>query len=461
MSADVQPIPHSEESEKLVLGALLADTHAVMPILQMEANLSPADFYHPAHRTILEAVLGIFDTRGGYVDPMLLTGKLRDLGVLEECGGMDYLMALVDECPLVSTRMSDIRHHMDVVKNKSLIRSAIDVCQDIVKRAYQSPDDGRSFLLSAPAAFYEALPKRKDQESIEDILDSAISRWEETALLPEGTEIPLIGLESGIPDLDKLTDGFQPGLNLLAGRPSAGKTSLEGCIATWNASQGIPVARIADDMSKRMVVLRDACREAGVSLAALNKGFAKKSHIQKLKEAKKRLLEYPMYIEAGMYDVREICTWARLMKAKHDIQLLTIDYIQKVTAPHLGPRVGEHEVMSDVAARLKALSFELDIPVLALAQFNREGERNSSKKPKLSDLRGSGTLEQEASLAIFLYKSPDYEDYPMEGEFTEKKRRAVVAEVAKQQNGETGEVCCWLHGPYFNLVQADPDWGRY
>lgn len=449
--------PHSVESERMVLGSWLTEGVQTVPLALVEYGVKPEAFYLRAHGLIAAAALEVYESRKGFVDAMLVTTMLREGGVLEDVGGVKYLMELSQDAPMMAINPEAVREHLRMVKNYSLIRMGIAVAQEAVRKGFEA-EDGESFLLTAPAAFYEALPKRRDVESAEQLLDKAIARWEEIALLPPGKR-PLMGLESGIPRLDAITAGFQPGLNLLAGRPSAGKTSLEGCISTWNALNGIPVGRVCNDMSKNMVVLRDACREAGVSMSKLNKGFAGAKDFAKIKEAKDRLLQWPMYIECGMYDIREICTWARLMKAKHDIKLLTIDYIQQCRCPWM-QRAGEHEVMTEVSGRLKALSFELGIPVLALAQFNREGEKHGSRKPQLSDLRGSGTLEQEASLAMFVYKSPDYEYTGVDPD-VESKRRAVCLDVAKQQNGETGSVECWLHAPYFRFDESEPNWGKF
>lgn len=456
MAEDRTP-PNSVESERMVLGSWLTQGVETVPLALVEHGLKKEDFYYSSHMVIADAVLEIHETRRGMVDAMLVTTVLRERGLLEEIGGFKYLMELSNEAPSLHGNPESVHEHMKQVKNYSLIRLGISVAQDAVRKGYET-DDGESFLLSAPSAFYDVLPKRRDVESSGELLDKAIARWEEIALLPPA-ERPLMGLESGMPRLDAITSGFQPGLNLLAGRPSAGKTSLEGCISTWNAQHGIPVGRVCNDMSKNMVVLRDACREGGVSMSKLNKGFAGAKDIAKIKEAKDRLLEWPMYIESGMYDIREICTWARLMKAKHDIKLLTIDYIQQCRCPWM-QRAGEHEVMTEVSGRLKALSFELGIPVLALAQFNREGEKHGSRKPQLSDLRGSGTLEQEAALAMFVYKSPDYEYTGVDPD-VESKRRAVCLDVAKQQNGETGSVECWLHAPYFMFEETVENWGKF
>jgi replicative DNA helicase len=449
--------PHSVESERMVLGSWLSEGMETIPMALVEHGLKSVDFYYRSHGVIAAAILEVHESRKGLVDAMLVTTVLRERGVLEDIGGVSYLIDLARDAPMMRVNPGSLHEHFRQVKNYALIRRGIAVAMDTVKQGYEA-EDGESFLLTAPSRFYDELPTRRDKETVGSLLDKAIARWEEIALLPPGQR-PLMGLESGIPRLDVITSGFQPGLNLLAGRPSAGKTSLEGCISTWNAMHGIPVGRICNDMSKNMVVLRDACREATVSMAKLNKGFAGAKDIAKIKEAKERILQWPMHIESGMYDIREICTWARLMKAKHDIQLLTIDYIQQCRCPWM-VRAGEHEVMTEVSGRLKALSFELGIPVLALAQFNREGEKHGSRKPQLSDLRGSGTLEQEASMAMFVYKSPDYEYSEVEPD-VESKRRAVCLDVAKQQNGETGTVECWLHGPYFMFDQADPNWGKF
>ncbi len=439
--------PHSEEAEAAVLGAFLNFGDTWIPRAQLEFQVDEHSFYFPSHATLCKVAFDVMAEKGA-CDQLMVTAELRRLGVLEECGGLEYLQ----ECSAKAVIEAHLVHYIEVVRSRALVRSAIAASQELIDRGFQA-EDGEAFLMSAPQAFYDLIPSKKGQTSPAEIMRTNMDYWQRA----HDGEKELMGLSTGFSELDKTTGGLPPGLVILAGRPSAGKTSLEGCIRTHNAMNGVPFATVALDMSTRMLLARDQCRHAGVSMPKLNGGYTSREHLRQVKRATDEILDWPMYTLPGVTDVREICTWARLMKAKHDIQALSIDYIQLCTAAHLGRAANDENArMSEVSERLKALGLELDIPIIALSQFNRSGERDN-RPPSLIDLRGSGSLEQAATMALFVYKFKDY-DYPKNpaDPRSEKKRRAVIVELAKNQNGEVGKVPFWFHCPYFKFEMSRP-----
>lgn len=250
--------------------------------------------------------------------------------------------------------------------------------------------------------------------------------------------------------------GFEIGLTVLAGRPSAGKTTMEDQACTYLAMSGKAVARCTLDSSRDELLERAICRTAGVSMPKLKFGFARKDQLANAEDAAIKLDQAPIFINDWDRDIAGICAYARAMKRRYNIVLFTVDYIQLIEAAEMGNAEWNTTArVTYVSRKLKALSFELKIPVLVLSQLSRAVEKED-REPQMSDLRDSGAIEQDAAKIIFLYvhakKKQEMED---EEALATKHKRPVIVNVMKHKNGQTGALPFWLYPPYFNFEPAD------
>jgi replicative DNA helicase len=252
--------------------------------------------------------------------------------------------------------------------------------------------------------------------------------------------------------------GWEPGITLIAGRPSSGKTTLEDCAGTFLASRGVGVLRVSLDSSREELLDRAVARKAGVSLPKLKFGWAKMNQLAAVDEAGPILGDYPMWINTRDQDIRMICAWIRSMCARHKIGLVTLDYVRLIGASEMGRQ--EYEAtprVSLVSGRLKKLSLELGIPFLLLVQLNREFDK-ASRDPKLSDLSDSGSLEQDASKVIFVYQnSKKHKEMELGKRGATRNVRPVFFDVAKHKNGRTGRLAKWMLAPYFTFEDAEAE----
>jgi len=240
--------------------------------------------------------------------------------------------------------------------------------------------------------------------------------------------------------------GIEEGVTIIAGRPSQGKSTLEDEISTGLALSGVPVARVQLDMNRRKSLARATCRIAGVSLPKLKHGFARQNQLAAVREAVQTVRSLPMYLNDKDYSLRGICSWARAMKLKHDIKMLTVDHVGLVQVDG-SFRGNDNSRISLVSSTLKALGAELGVAVVLLSQLSR-GMEKESRRPQLSDLRDSGTLEQDAAKVIFVYR--EYRPKLL-AELETDSRRPVWVELLKNQDGETGLLPFWLWKKYFRF----------
>jgi replicative DNA helicase len=439
--------PYNEEVERAVLGALMLEPVEVGAIFSAEMRLSPEAFYVRGHQKVAEVILEML-AAGEHVDLVTVCARLKAQNQIDAVGGAMQLTTYVDQV----TSVRNAHHHIGVLRGLWIQRRVIQTAREIIDEGYSS-EDGEHLLHDAPQRFVEITERVETPKSNREVMLESYAEWESV----EKGEKEMIGLRTGVPFLDRALGGLQPGLILLAGRPSAGKTTLEAQIADGLARQGMAVARVTVDMDRKRLLQRSICREAGVSLPKLQKGFAGEANKASVAEAIDVIASWPVYIREADRELRSICSWARAMKMKHDIQLLTVDYAQQIKASHLDTRfMGEYQEVSYVSGTFKALAAELGICVMLLSQLSRAGEKDN-RPPKLSDLRGSGSLEQDAMAALFCWKYMkfDYEAANVE----EHRKRATIVEVAKNQDGECAEQEFWLHAPYFRFEEADPDWG--
>lgn len=420
--------PHNIESEASVLGALMLDQEA---IIQVADFLEPDDFYLKTHQIIYETMLSLY-RQGDPIDVIGLTNRLKEKKQLENVGGKDYLIELVNTVPT----SAHLEYYAKIVKQKRILRELIQAATQITEMAYQEAQEVDSILDQAEKSIFEITSKGKRQEfiSIKEALQDAFTRIDR--LHQEGAG--LRGLPTGFRDLDNLLSGLQKSdLIVLASRPSLGKTTLALNIAQYVATvHKVPVGIFSLEMSKEQLVDRMLANAADVSLWKIRTGQlsykGEENDFAKLQRAFGILSEAPIFIDdAGSNTVMQIRTLSRRLKSEHNLGLIIVDYLQLMEVPKsLESRVLE---IGQISRALKSLARELDVPVLALSQLSRAVEHRSPQIPRLADLRESGAIEQDADVVMFIYR----EDKDKKN--TERINIADIL-VEKHRNGPTGRV---------------------
>jgi replicative DNA helicase len=435
-----------DAAEAAALGSALLDAAVVVPHAVTAGRMTADMFYHQRNQVIFAAILEMF-AGGRPIDILTLTDWLSKKGNLEKAGGNDYLVSLLEKSPTAEHGA----YYMALVRDEWMRRRIIELSRGLHSRAVTGEEPGR-IALEGAESFSGIIGEIQEREkNAGEIIHDLIDGWRR---VKSGEK--LSGIDTPFPTLNKiLGGGLRTGLYLVAGRPSQGKSVLEENIALHAAKNGHFVGRVAIDMPVSVVWARTLSREGGVSLPRLNSGHAGESQLARLSdEAGPMVCQYPMRVKGGLFDIAAITSWARAMKVKHGLALLTIDYLQniQISAPGAG-YWQEVQKMTYISGTLKRLALELDIPILAVSQLTRDNERDD-RPPRLSDLRGSGSLEQDATVAIFVYKD---EKVAKKMGDEQKKKRPTNVDVMKQQNGETGIIQCWLHAHYFIFEECGPE----
>jgi replicative DNA helicase len=449
--ADYPPFQPGDP-EVAICGCILLDAENVVPMLMAQKRVSPEMFTHPLTQSFMACMWWMIENNVA-IDSWTAENRLRDGRFIDDFATISELVAhLVNATPTAS----HAAHYADRLLDAHLVRTARSRAVAVLADIDAGVKDPGEFARTLPERFMDLHRVGKAPKSNSDVMAEIIQSWEDRAQgIHHITEI-----NTGFADLDAMIQ-FNTGVHIIAGRPSAGKTSFEGCIMTHNASRGLPVARLSIDMNHRRVLARDLCREAGVSLAKLNKGFAWAFQRSKMTEAADQIGSWPMYIgdlQSVGNNIRAVKTWARMAKLRWGIRALAVDYVQQIRAPDLYDGSNEYGEITHISGEFKNLASELDIPVVLLCQFNRSAERDEGR-PRMSDLRGSGALEQDASTILFVYKEPVF-NYDLTGGLVDQRtNRAVVFEVAKQQDGEQAAFEYWFQCNYFKFARADKQWG--
>ena len=439
MKTDVLPV--SVDAERGAVGCMLIEPERVVPLARDRMLLGPDAFADLASRAVCEAIYDMAAAGRWGIDVLTVGEKLRLKGDLEKIGGM---MAL-DEFVGAPAAASHAEYYLDIVRQKYIARRIIGVSDRLIRDA-RVVERGDTLLRAVPDIFGEIIGEMVREEKNSDVLDRLVGRWEEArAAQNEGREVETSGLKTPWPKLNRVLGGLEPGLIVMAGRPSQGKTTVEDCISVDLASQGVGVGRVTLDMNRERLLARAVCRKAGVSMPKLKNGYARQDQIAAVKEAAELIAGYPMWINDTDRELRAICSWARMMKMQNNIGLLTIDYVQQIQVSDGKRGWNENAEITHVSQAIKGLVGELGIPVLLLSQLNRDADRGD-RIPKLSDLRGSGSLEQDASVVIFSYKDKEGEEI--------NGRTPQWLDIAKHQDGETGALEFWFRRNYFRFDEA-------
>lgn len=422
--------PQSLDAERSVLGAMLISRDAIAGAIQ---HMGESAFYREVHRKIWRAILALFD-RSEPADLVTVAEELRRRNELEAVGGLSYLTSL-DQ--FVATA-ANIEHYCKIVNEKATLRRLIDVSTQIAADCFQQREDPSNLLDRAEQSIFAISDDRLRTGFLpmrQLVLQgySAIEDYRQR-------KVHVTGVPTGFYDLDELTAGFQKSdFIVIGGRPSMGKTSLAMNIAENVAVHAKPserqaVAIFSLEMSKESVVQRMMCSVARVDIHKIRRGFASKEEYKRLQESAARLHEAPIYIDdSAAIGILEMRAKARRLVSEIPLGMIIVDYMQLVRGPEKAEN--RQQEISAISRALKALAKELSVPVVALSQLSRAVEtRGGTKRPMLSDLRESGTIEQDSDVVLFVYRADAYENDP-----AKRDGKAEIL-VAKQRNGPTGTI---------------------
>jgi len=423
--------PQNIEAEQAVLGAMLIKKEAISEVVTI---LIGTDFYRDTHRIIFDAMLELFN-KNEAVDLITITEQLRKNEQLDKVGGIAYVTSLANSVPTAA----NIEYHAKIVKEKGQLRHLINSATAIAGMGYEDNENVIDVMDKAENMILEVAAKRGggDFTPIKNILLDTFSKIEVLYASKGG----ITGTPTGFKDLDKLTSGLQPSdLILVAARPSMGKTAFTLNLATHIAvREKKAVAFFSLEMSKEQLVQRMLCSEGAIDSQRLRIGELDDKDWGKLISAADRLSTAPIFIDdtAGI-TVMELRSKARRLKTEYDLKLIVIDYLQLMQGSSSKGGDNRQQEISEISRSLKALARELNVPVIALSQLSRSVESRQVKKPMLSDLRESGSLEQDADIVMFLYRE-DYYDPD-----TENKNITDVI-IAKHRNGPVDTIQLFFH----------------
>jgi replicative DNA helicase len=435
--------PQHIEAEESLLSAILVDNTALLEVVE---TLTPADFYRTAHQKIFAAMSDLFN-RGEPVDVVTLNNSLKEKGQLEAVGGPVYLARLLDAVPLAV----NAQHYARIVHDKAVLRRLIEKANAITKRCFQEQGGADDIIDFAEASIFEVTEKKARQAfyPLSKLIDSNIDFLEEK----QKNKSLVTGVPTGFSQLDNLTSGLQNSdLIILAARPSMGKTALALNIARNAAVEaGVPVAIFSLEMSKEQLSLRLLCAEARIDSSRLRSGFFSMEDWERLTDAAGVLSAAPIFIDdSPSLSAMEVRAKARRLKMDKNIGLIIIDYLQLMQG-RAGAERRDLEI-SEISRSLKALAKEINLPVIALSQLNRMLEQRNDRRPRLSDLRESGALEQDADVVAFIYRD---EVYNKEENNPHKGTAEII--LAKQRNGPTGEVLLTFLSVYTRFENMAPE----
>ncbi len=424
--------PQSLEAEQSVLGAILIDRDAVVEVAEF---LRPSDFYRQANGKIFEAVLELFERREP-IDIVTVAEALERSNDLEGIGGRAYLSSLSSSTPTAVHAVQYAR----IVERKAVLRGLIGAAGRIAGIGYEDPAEIQEAIDRAEAELFAVSQKRIDSgfQKLDSLLHEAYDRLD--YLHAHRGEIS--GVRTGFTDLDSLTTGLQKSdLIILAARPSVGKTSLALNIAENAAvKEKKSVGVFSLEMSKEQLVLRLLSSVANIDSQRLRTGFLEEMDFARIAPAMNALSEAPLYIDdTPSISTMELRTKARRLQAEAGLDLVIVDYLQLMQATSTNRDANRVQEVSEISRGLKALARELSVPVVALSQLSRQPEMRNENEPRLSDLRESGAIEQDADLVMFLYREKDKggDDIDLDGE-------VIHLKLAKHRNGPTGSIELWF-----------------
>jgi replicative DNA helicase len=430
--------PQNLEAEMATLGAMLLDESITPEIMEV---VDSSSFYKQEHSIIFDSIVSLYDSRKK-VDILTISEDLTCKKMLERVGGSTYLTQLADFVPSAANAV----HYARIVKEKGVLRSLIATATDVMSMVYRGDEDPGVILDKAERMIFEISDKRLEggYVHIKEIIKGGIELIE--SLYHKKSHVT--GVPTGLLDFDRKTAGLQKGdLVIVAGRPSMGKSAFAISIAEHVAvNEKVPVAIFSLEMSKEQLMQRFLCSQAQVDMHSVRTGFLQPSQWPQLTAAAGRLSEAPIYIDdTPALNIFEMRAKARRLKSHFDIQLIVVDYLQLVRSSSRNE--SRQQEISDISQSLKALAKELSVPVIAVSQLSRAVESRDGNRPKLSDLRESGAIEQDADVVILLFREEYYKQ-------TEENRGLAEAIIAKQRNGPVGSVTLTFLSEYAKFANA-------
>jgi len=417
--------PQNLEAEQSVLGAMLLEKEAVPKVMQILPD--SGNFYSEIHRIIYEGIINLFN-QNKPVDVVALREEFKKRDKLKDVGGAAYLAELVNFVPTTA----NVTYYAQIVREKKILRDLLKVAASISSLSYNDSLD-LDIILDKSQSLIFNITQQRIKTPFVHIKDVLKETFEHIESLYEKKE-HVTGVPTGFTQLDRLTSGFQPSdLIVIAGRPSMGKTSLALNIAQYAAVEArIPLAIFSLESAKEQLVERMLCSEARVNSQKLRTGFLSEDDWSRLTEAAAVLSEAPIYIDdTPNISVLELSAKARQLKVENNIKMIMLDYLQLME----GNRRAENrqQQISEISRSLKALAKELSVSLVAISQLSRAVEQREDKRPRLSDLRESGAIEQDADLVLFLYREYYYTRAPEDEGIAEFV-------VSKQRRGPTGKI---------------------
>ncbi|MBF4502116.1 replicative DNA helicase [Savagea sp. SN6] len=432
--------PHNNEAEQSILGAIFLEPETLITASEI---IMPVDFYKVAHQKIFETML-VLNDRGEPIDLVTLTEELKAANELENVGGLSYLGELASTVPTAA----NIDYYARIVEEKSLLRKLIRVATTIIDDGYTREDEVEEVLAEAERKMME-VSSRKNAGDFKPIADVLVDTFENIERL-HNQKGDVTGIPTGFTDLDRITAGFQRNdLIIVAARPSVGKTAFALNVAQNVATKTEEnVAIFSLEMGADQLVMRMLCAEGNIDAQALRTGDLEDEDWKKLSLAIGTLSNAGIFIDDSPgVRVNEIRSKCRRLKQEHGLGMIVIDYLQLIMGSGRSGENRQQEV-SEISRSLKALARELEVPVIALSQLSRGVEQRQDKRPMMSDLRESGSIEQDADIVSFLYRE-DYYDKE-----TENKNLIEII-IAKQRNGPTGTVTLAFAKEYNKFLNVD------
>ncbi|MFC3210791.1 replicative DNA helicase [Planomicrobium okeanokoites] len=436
--------PHNQEAEQSVLGAIFLEPQSLISVAEI---VMPEDFYRIAHQKIFQTMINLSD-RGKAIDVVTVTEELSAKKELEDVGGLSYLTEIANAVPTAA----NVGHYAHIVEEKALLRRLIRVATTIVEDGFTREDEVEALLAEAEKKMME-VSSRKNAGDFIHIKDVLVKTYDNIELL-HTRKGDVTGIPTGFRDLDKVTAGFQRNdLIIVAARPSVGKTAFALNVAQNVATKTDEnVAIFSLEMGAEQLVMRMLCAEGNIDAQVLRTGALQNEDWRKLTMAMGSLSNAGIFIDdtpgIRVNDIRAKC---RRLKQEYGLGMIMIDYLQLIQGPGKSGENRQQEV-SDISRSLKGLARELEVPVIALSQLSRGVEQRQDKRPMMSDLRESGSIEQDADIVSFLYRE-DYYDKETEDQ------NMIEIIIAKQRNGPTGTVKLAFVKEYNKFVTID--WSQH
>lgn len=442
--------PHSPEAEQGVLGCILLSPNDCMGECIEKFTAGAEVFYDLRHQTIFSVLAEMYDAREA-IDVITLQQRLKNKQLLDEVGGIAYLASLPDMVP----SSANLSYYVDIVREKFLLRKMIHTCTEVVSRVYDHEGEVDALLDEVERDILRISESRVQAHTntIKELVKKAINTIEDF----HQRQGVLTGVGTGFTDLDKMTSGLHAGeMIVIAARPSMGKTSLAmNIVEHASIDLGLPVGVFSLEMTSESLVLRMLCSRSRVNLRNVRDGFLAERDFPKLTGAASKLAKAPLFIDdSSALSILQLRAKARRMFQQYGIKLFVIDYLQLLHSTSRRAENRQQEI-ADISSGIKALAKELNVPVIVLSQLNREIEREKGRPPRLSDLRESGAIEQDADLVGLLYKPKSgNEDDESASSGPEEEAVPVNLLIAKQRNGPTGDVNLTFLKPYTRFESA-------